>query len=127
MGGGEFTHRYDGAVVAAGLFDPPAQGAVELADAVGGAVAGVQKRCEPFARDRRFHLAEAGNDMPGLGDDRERIEHRAFQQPAGRVGEIAGHANLALEAFREQLAARCFRHGILGAGDPETAAGQIAL
>ena len=62
----------------------------------------------------------------GLAGDRQRIERGAFQQPFGLSRQIGGDPHVALEAAGKtlRLTASSMR---AGRGDPDAAAGQLAL
>ena len=106
---------------------PLPQRAGELGNAVGAGVRRMQQAHDLVAGDRRFGLGETGRDQPRFARDGQRIERGADQQALGLVHQFRRHADLALEAAREDVA----RDGVLErrplGRDPQSAARQLAL
>src|SRR5579863_6281605 len=106
---------------------PPPQGAIELADTLGGSLSGMQQDGGVAAFQCGFGLGEAGDRQAGLAGDSESIECGALELPLGAGDEIGREANLPLEAAGERFSPYGLVERFLRRRHPDAAAGQPAL
>src|SRR5262245_46533375 len=100
---------------------PLPQASLELACAILAGIGGLDQGGNPFPAERGLYSGKANGGPTGLVSHGQCIERRLFEQPLGRVDQVAGHSDLTLETPGERLAGERVAERRARGGDPDTA------